>query len=78
VLRSGPQPRKALSLGSAPPPPPGESCDVRDILAATADEQDDGFNAMTVVLRDAPGLKAKQAAETLDVLNRAFGDDQNP
>jgi type IV secretion system protein VirD4 len=71
-----PKPRKALSLGAQPAAPPGESCDVREILAAAADEQDDGFKAMTVVLSAEQGPKVRQAVETLDALHRSFGDDQ--
>jgi type IV secretion system protein VirD4 len=73
---SQPQPRKALSLGAVPPPPPGESCDVREILAAAAGEQDAGFNAMTDELREETSPNVRQAVETLDALHRSFGDGQ--
>ncbi|MEH6952915.1 type IV secretory system conjugative DNA transfer family protein (plasmid) [Nitrobacter sp. NHB1] len=71
-----PQARKALSLGAQPAAPPGESCDVREILAAAAEQQDEGFNAMTGVLHEESSPNVRQAAETLDALNRSFGDDQ--
>ncbi len=70
------QPRKALSLGAQPPAPPGEICDVREILAAAADEQDDGFKAMTAVLRAEQGPNVRTAVEALAALHRRFGDDQ--
>jgi type IV secretion system protein VirD4 len=71
-----PQTRKALSLGAQPPPTPGESCDVREILAAAAAEQDAGFNAMMGELREESSLNVRQAVETLNALNRSFGDNQ--
>jgi type IV secretion system protein VirD4 len=71
-----PQPRKALYLGAQPAAPPGESCDVREILAAAAEEQDEGFNAMMGVLREESDPNVRQAVETLDALHRSFGDDQ--
>ncbi|MGN8117397.1 TraM recognition domain-containing protein [Labrys sp. 22185] len=42
---------KTLSLGAAPTAPPGENCDVREILAAAADGQDEDFASMLTVLR---------------------------
>ncbi|WP_248307729.1 hypothetical protein [Bosea sp. AS-1] len=48
---------------------------MREILAAAAEEQDDGFKAMTAVLRGEQGPKVRQAVDTLDALHRAFGDD---
>ena len=70
------EPRKTLSLGAQPAAPPGESCDVREILAAAAEEQDEGFNAMAAVLRAEQGPKVRQAVDTLDALHRSFGDDK--
>jgi type IV secretion system protein VirD4 len=70
------RPCKALSLGAVPPPPPGESCDVREILAAAAGEQDAGFNAMTSELREESSSNVSQAVETLNALHRSFGDGQ--
>ncbi len=72
-----PQPRKTLSLGAEPSAPPGENCDVRDILAAATADQDEDFDAMMGVLRKAPEAKLKEAIETLDGLHRSFGDDQD-
>jgi type IV secretion system protein VirD4 len=68
--------RKALSLGADPSPPPGESCDVRKILAAATAEQDAGFNAMIGELREKSSPNVRQAVETLDALHRSFGDDK--
>lgn len=70
-----PEPRMTLSLGAQPAAPPGEGCDVREILAAAAEEQDDGFKAMTAVLREEQGPKVRAAVETLEELNRTFGDE---
>jgi type IV secretion system protein VirD4 len=69
------QPRKTIILGAQPPAPPGEKCDLREILAAAAEEQGDGFDAMKAVLREASGPRVRQAVETLDTLHRTFGDD---
>jgi type IV secretion system protein VirD4 len=70
-----PQRPKTIILGAQPPAPPGENCDVREILAAAAEEQGDGFDAMKAVLREASGSSVRQAIETLDTLHRTFGDD---
>jgi type IV secretion system protein VirD4 len=70
------QSRKVLSLGAQPPAPPGESCDVREILAAAVDEQDEGFKSMSAVLRDEQAPRVRQAIETLEALHRSFGDDE--
>lgn len=48
---------------------------MREILAAAAEEQDDGFKAMTAVLREEQGPKVRAAVETLEELNRTFGDE---
>jgi type IV secretion system protein VirD4 len=70
-----PKPCKTLSLGEQPSAPSGESCDVREILAAAAQEQDHGFDAMKAVLREASDPKVRQAIETLGALHSSFGDD---
>ena len=70
-----PKPRKTLSLGAQPPAPRGENCDVREILAVASEEQDQGFDAMKALLREASDLKVRQAVETLGALHRSFGDD---
>ena len=71
-----PQSRKVLPLVHSLQLP-GESCDVREILAAVAEEQDEGFKSMSAVLRDEQAPKVRQAVETLDALHRSFGDDEN-
>jgi type IV secretion system protein VirD4 len=70
--------RKSLSLGTAPPAPAGENCDVRDILASVASGQDEDFATMINVLDTAPatGGKARQAVEALTFLHQAFGDNE--
>jgi type IV secretion system protein VirD4 len=65
---------KTLSLGAAPAVPPGESCDVREILAAASDGQDEEFTSMMKVLRADAGPKVQAAADALQSLNRAFGE----
>jgi hypothetical protein len=40
------------------------------------EEQDEGFKAMSAVLREGQGSKVRQAVDTLDALNRSFGEDQ--
>jgi len=71
-----PQPRKSLSLGSAPPIPPGENCDLRDILASASTGQDENFAAMMRVLGTAPETKVHDAIETLTSLHESFGEDE--
>ncbi|MGR9426199.1 type IV secretory system conjugative DNA transfer family protein [Rhizobium leguminosarum] len=66
---------KPLSLGAAPAVPPGESCDVREILAAASDDQDEEFASMIKVLRADTGPKLRAAADTLQSLNRSFGEE---
>jgi type IV secretion system protein VirD4 len=65
---------KTLSLGAAPAVPPGESCDVREILAAASIDQDEEFASMIKVLRADAGPKVLAAADTLQSLNRSFGE----
>jgi type IV secretion system protein VirD4 len=69
-------PTKTLSLGAQPAPPPGESCDVREILAAANDGQDDEFRSMMKVLRTEAGPKVQAAADALQTLNRSFGEEE--
>jgi type IV secretion system protein VirD4 len=71
-----PQPRKALALGAGPTAPPGETCDVREILAAAAADQDDDFAAMINIVVDAPGPRLRQAEQTLKELHGAFGEEE--
>ena len=71
--------RRSLSLGAAPPPA-GENCDLRDILASAALGQDESFAAMINVLdtthtRDS---KVQQAVKALGALHTSFGDDEKP
>lgn len=70
--------RKALSLGDAPAPPAGESCDVRDILASANTGQDESFAAMIGLLDPAKASDGnlRKAAETLASLHQSFGDDK--
>ncbi|MBY3060381.1 type IV secretory system conjugative DNA transfer family protein [Rhizobium leguminosarum] len=65
---------KTLSLGAAPAVPAGENCDVREILAAASDGQDEEFASMMKVLRADAGPKVQAAADALQSLNRAFGE----
>ena len=67
--------RKALSLGAQPAAPPGENCDVREILAAAAADQNEDFDIMVDVLKKAPGPKVQDVVATLNSLHRSFGDD---
>jgi type IV secretion system protein VirD4 len=69
---------KPLSLGAAPAVPPGESCDVREILAAASDDQDEEFASMMKVLRADAGPKVRAAADALQSLNRSFGEQGQP
>lgn len=77
VSRSAPpqtQPRKTLSLGAAPAAPPGEHCDVRDILSSATAGQHESFAAMMSVLRAAPNATVHKAIETLTSLHESFGE----
>ncbi|MGA0564768.1 type IV secretory system conjugative DNA transfer family protein [Ancylobacter sp. VNQ12] len=67
--------RKVRSLGTAPERA-GESCDLRDILALAAIDQDDGFAAMVSTLRSVSGETSavQSMRETLTALNRSFGE----
>lgn len=73
---SKPLPGKMLSLGTQPSAPAGETCDVREILAAAAQEQDAEFNAMSATVRNEHGPTVREAIETLDALHRSFGKDE--
>ncbi|KIU53307.1 MULTISPECIES: type IV secretory system conjugative DNA transfer family protein [Nitrobacteraceae] len=70
--------RKPLSLGESPPSTPGDSCDVRDILASASGQQDENFGAMMKTLhlgtRSGSNL-VQEAANTLLSLHRSFGDE---
>jgi type IV secretion system protein VirD4 len=66
---------KSLSLGAPPPAPPGEGCDVRDILKSAETRQDEDFSAMMNVLDISSDAKMREAADTLASLHRSFGDD---
>lgn len=68
-------PAKSLSLGAAPSAPPGEGCDVREILAAATEGQDEEFDSMMKILRAESAPKVREASEALRALNRSFGDD---
>ncbi|HXH47643.1 MULTISPECIES: type IV secretory system conjugative DNA transfer family protein [Bradyrhizobium] len=79
VSRSAPpqtQPRKTLSLGAVPAAPPGENCDVRDILSSATAGQHESFAAMMSVLRAAPNAKVHKVIETLTSLHESFGEDE--
>nr|WP_281170372.1 type IV secretory system conjugative DNA transfer family protein [Pleomorphomonas koreensis] len=71
-----PQPRKALELGAGPPAPSGETCNVRDILAAARRDEADDFAAMTNIVVDAPGPRLRQAEQTLKDLHSEFGEER--
>jgi type IV secretion system protein VirD4 len=67
---------KSLSLG-APPARIGETCDLREVLAATAAEQADASREVLSVLSGQEELsdRVAEASATLKRLERAFGDD---
>ncbi|MCP3477916.1 type IV secretory system conjugative DNA transfer family protein (plasmid) [Bradyrhizobium sp. CCGUVB1N3] len=69
---------KRLSLEQEPSAPSGESCDLRDLLAATEGEQCDGFNTMIASVAGSatedPG-KLTELTTTLIRLEESFGDD---
>lgn len=74
--RTAPNPAaKSLSLGEAPTAPAGESCDLREILAAATDGQDEQFNSMMKVIRAESAPKMQAAVDALRSLNESFGDD---
>ena len=68
--------RKALSLGAQPTAPPGENCDVREILAAAVADQGDDFDVMIDALKRAPDPKVQEAVAMLDALHRSFGAEE--
>lgn len=75
--RTAPRPvAKSLSLGEAPAVPAGESCDLREILAAATDGQDEEFSSMMKVLRAESAPKMQAAVDALRSLNESFGDDE--
>ncbi|HEU4804609.1 MAG TPA: type IV secretory system conjugative DNA transfer family protein [Nitrobacter sp.] len=68
--------RKTLCLGAQPSAPPGENCDVREILASAVADQGDDFGIMMDVLKKTRGPKVQAAVATLNALHCSFGDDE--
>ena len=71
---------KRLSLGEAPPVPPGESCDLRAVIAAADVIQGDEFGSMMAALPNAgdggpQGAKLVEARRLMTTLQANFGDD---
>ncbi|NGX96708.1 MAG: TraM recognition domain-containing protein, partial [Candidatus Afipia apatlaquensis] len=73
----GKAPRKSLSFGDMPKAPRGETCDIREVLAASETVQRDDFEAM---ISPATGTgtndKIHDAIATLSRLQDGFGDDE--
>jgi type IV secretion system protein VirD4 len=79
-LPGGKRARRKLSLGETPVRSAGESCDLRDVLAASEAIQKDGLNAMMTALASANGEggeKLGEAQELLATLHDRFGDNGN-
>jgi type IV secretion system protein VirD4 len=74
-------PRKTLSLGAAPPTPPGESCNLGDVLTAVEGAQRENFSAMMSAASassDGGDDRLRSAIGTLRSLETSFGDDGKP
>ncbi|SDR63788.1 type IV secretion system protein VirD4 [Rhizobiales bacterium GAS113] len=72
---------KRLSLGEAPPVPPGESCDLRSVIGAAEMIQQDEFGAMMAALPNvgnggSKGPKLVEARRLMTTLQANFGDDE--
>ena len=74
--KASPVASKSLSLG-APLAQVGETCDLREVLAAAAAEQADASREVLIVLGGQEQLsdRVAEASATLKRLERAFGDD---
>ena len=70
------KPRKALTLGAEPPVPSEDSCNVRDVLEASASAQTDVFETMADVTSGLRGNDVRLAANALRELQQAFGDNE--
>jgi len=72
-------PRKVLSLGEAPPAPPGETCDLADVLAAVESARRENFSAMVSAASSSDDNdRLRSALGTLRSLEASFGDDERP
>jgi type IV secretion system protein VirD4 len=69
-----PAPSRTLSLGKPPTIRHEESCDVRAILAAASEWQDEEFAVVTNVLQKTRGPSLAQAEDALNALHRSFGE----
>lgn len=68
--------RCQISLGAEPTAPKGESCNIRDVLAASEQAQCEEFEALMVPLTsNSSSERHKKAASTLSRLHERFGDD---
>lgn len=69
--------RRALTLGTAPAPPRGENCNIRNVLTASEGEQETEFATLLSAVADPNGSETlKSVAVVLSRLNKAFGDDE--
>ena len=69
---------KRLSLGEAPPAPPGETCDIRNLLAASEVAQKECFGDVIATAEagaDQRSDKMRKAMASLTELEESFGDD---
>ena len=70
-------PARTLSLGDSPADLVEENCDVRAILAAAIEAQDDEFAAMRNVLQKTQAPSSAQAEDALNTLHRSFGEEKS-
>jgi len=70
-------PARTLSFGDSPADLVEENCDVRAILAATIEAQDEDFAAVRTVLQKTQGPSSAQAEDALNTLHRSFGEEKS-